>query len=200
MKWIVAWALCLLALALWHASAPVAAVDQAAAAWLGSLGAPWPQLAQLWDGLGKFAPTLALAGVVAGWLVWQRRRRRAAALVLGAVAGGWALNGVMKLWIARPRPAAATVTEVFGSSFPSGHAMGGTALWVALALACLAGCRSNPARWAITVVTVVLVVLTALSRPLLGVHYFSDVLAGVAGGLAWTLWLARVCPPERTLG
>ncbi|MCG9076845.1 phosphatase PAP2 family protein [Laribacter hongkongensis] len=199
MKWIVAWVLCLLALTLWHGSAPVAAVDQAAAAWLGSLGAPWPQLAQLWDVAGKFAPTLALAGAVAGWLVW-RRRRRAAALVLGAVAGGWMLNGALKLWIGRPRPSTAAVTEVFGSSFPSGHAMGGTALWVALALVCLAGCRSVPARRAVLAAAVVLVVLTALSRPVLGVHYFSDVLAGVAGGLALTLWLARIWPPEQKLG
>jgi undecaprenyl-diphosphatase len=47
---------------------------------------------------------------------------------------------------------------------------------------------------------VVLVALTALSRPVLGVHYFSDVLAGVAGGLAWTLWLARIWLPEQKLG
>lgn len=110
---------------------------------------------------------------------------RAAVLVALARAGELVCESTVKMGVARPRPALVNpVASTSGYSFPSGHAGGSAAVYGALALLAVAGV----ARWArLTLVTgaTVLVGAVAVSRVLLGVHYPSDVAAGVALGVAW---------------
>src|SRR5205814_8400205 len=70
-------------------------------------------------------------------------------------------------------------------SFPSGHAMSATIVYSTVAY--LAGRlqRTRAARLAITCVAAIVVSIICISRLYLGVHYPSDVLAGVIIGLAW---------------
>ena len=70
-------------------------------------------------------------------------------------------------------------------SFPSGHAMISTAAYGALAYLAWRHLRTRPGRLTLAGGSVVLVALICFSRLYLGVHYLSDVLAGVAGGAFW---------------
>lgn len=75
------------------------------------------------------------------------------------------------------------VTDV-GWSFPSGHAISSAVFYGMLAYVLL---RLLPPRWHRVVIAaaVLLAGLIGISRILLQAHYFSDVVAGYACGLAW---------------
>ncbi|OOG56742.1 phosphatase PAP2 family protein [Rhodanobacter sp. C03] len=77
------------------------------------------------------------------------------------------------------------VTDV-GWSFPSGHAISSAVFYGMLAYVLL---RLLPPRWHRMVIaaTLLLAGLIGLSRILLQAHYFSDVVAGYACGLAWLM-------------
>jgi undecaprenyl-diphosphatase len=103
-----------------------------------------------------------------------------------AVPGGMLLNVGLKHVFERARPhfdePLLTLTT-FG--FPSGHAAGATMFYGVLAAYLIS--KVKPWRWRalIAVSAVTLVSLVALSRLYLGVHYLTDVVAGVAEGIAW---------------
>jgi membrane-associated phospholipid phosphatase len=76
-------------------------------------------------------------------------------------------------------------------SFPSGHAFGSAATYGMLALAVLVVLRPHRWRWVVAGLLWVWIGLIVLSRPMLGVHYPSDVLAGLSLGLGWGFyWMA----------
>ena len=110
---------------------------------------------------------------------------RAAVVVAAARVGELVCESVVKALVVRPRPALVDpVASASGYGFPSGYAGGSAAVYGALALLALAGV----AWWARLILvtgTTLLVGAVAVSRVLLGVHYPSDVAAGVALGLAW---------------
>jgi undecaprenyl-diphosphatase len=120
--------------------------------------------------------------VAAGWCADLRNRRvfplvALAATLSFAMASG--LNVVMKDLVDRSRPPGemgldAVVGVPSSPSFPSGHAM--TAFAVAAAIALLA----PRLRWVVLGVASVV----AVSRVYLGVHFWLDVLAGAAFGMA----------------
>lgn len=117
---------------------------------------------------------------------WMRRRGygpHALALLL-AMGGGWALNELLKAWFNRPRPTSALLFQL-GLSFPSGHAMMSMAFY-----GCLAWLLAREyGRWNWAAALMLWAVLIGLTRVYLHVHYFTDVLAGFAGGVSWLLLL-----------
>jgi len=127
----------------------------------------------------------AIGGVVFIVLLVRKRFRWAAYLALTA-AGGGALDWELKRYFARARPDVAQMLKhASGYSFPSGHAMGSTVIFGALAYLVL---RAHiPWRWkaAAVALATTLVIGVALSRVYLGVHWISDVGAGVTAGLLW---------------
>ncbi|MBA2474456.1 MAG: phosphatase PAP2 family protein [Actinobacteria bacterium] len=132
---------------------------------------------------GGNAFTLALVTVLAGAVLLRRGALNEAALVAGAALGIELLNAVVKLLFHRPRPELAFV-HLDTYSFPSGHAAGSTALYATIAF--LVARRARPAAgWTAALVALLVVVVVGFSRLYLGVHYLSDVLAGVALGSAW---------------
>jgi undecaprenyl-diphosphatase len=133
--------------------------------------------------VGSPAFALVLASVVC--LVLYRRRRLVDAAFLPLVLGGGELlNLVLKLAFHRPRPEFAFV-HIDTYSFPSGHAMISTATYGAFAFLLWGRLDSRRARALMLAATVLAVALIGFSRLYLGVHYLSDVLAGVAGGAFW---------------
>ncbi|GLU49252.1 phosphatase PAP2 family protein [Nocardiopsis ansamitocini] len=131
--------------------------------------------------------------LAAAWLVF-RRQFATAAWACAAVFTANLLGLVVKLTVDRARPEFADPILVgVGPSFPSGHAlMATTGMGIALfaALPLLRGAMRHVACW----VAIGIAMSTALSRPMLGVHWFSDIFAGVSLGivalaltmLAWT--------------
>lgn len=142
--------------------------------------------------LGGAEFLLAVAGAGAGWLLWRGERGRAAGLVLTVLGGRLGVE-LLKLLIDRPRPALdAHPVAVFSQSFPSGHAGNSMVTYLALAL------YVAPERWRrpALVAAVLLSLAVGWTRPVLGVHWPSDVLAGWTYGAALValLWFSFFRP------
>ncbi|MDZ4819799.1 MAG: phosphatase PAP2 family protein [Planctomycetota bacterium] len=138
--------------------------------------------------LGGVAFLSMLTLTVCGFL-WLRRMNDAMWLVLAATFGGLIVNTLLKHWFDRPRPSIVPhLSQVYSSSFPSGHSM--LSATVFLTLAALLGRFVN--EWRLKAyflfVATTLTVLVGVSRVYMGVHYPTDVLAGWAAGLAWALF------------
>src|SRR5271170_6837772 len=120
---------------------------------------------------------LFLAGkYAAGWLM------------LVAVFGGVALNELLKLAFARPRPDLIyQATRVFTSSFPSGHAELSAITYLTIAVLLARSQSSFNIRLYYIIVAALLTTLIGVSRIYLGVHYPTDVLGGWCIGAAWAI-------------
>lgn len=116
------------------------------------------------------------------------RRWLWAALFALQVGGAAALDLATKALVGRPRPALYPhLVHETNFSFPSGHAMGGLAFFLALHLLLW---RTLPTRWRwLGLLGLLLAAAIGASRPYLQVHYPTDVLAGWAFGAGWTLAL-----------
>ena len=153
------------------------------------------------------APTVTLGLgllVAAGFLLL--RMRSSAYFAAVSVIGAYGIAYVAKKGVNRHRPvwdAAHTISTESGASFPSGHATGTSTLAVVLiltavpSLAGMAAAAGPAVRRAVTAVLVLYVIVIAVSRPVLGVHFPTDVLAGAAVGTGWTLLCACVLRPWR---
>lgn len=100
--------------------------------------------------------------------------------------GGSLLNVFVKDAFARPRPTFDDpLLTLHTYSFPSGHALGATVLYGLLAA--FAVWKVRACRWRLPAAAAggLLILLVCFSRIYLGVHYLSDVLGGIAEGVAW---------------
>jgi undecaprenyl-diphosphatase len=162
------------------------AFDVAVLEWLGAHRTPVVDEAMLEiTFLGTGLVVLVIVGVAALFL-YLTQHRYSAWLLLASTAGGIILNNVLKLGFARPRP---TVLEwqahAMSSSFPSGHAMSAAVVYGTVAYLAARLQKHRASRVATMLVAAILIFLICLSRLYLGVHYPSDVIAGVCVGLAW---------------
>lgn len=101
----------------------------------------------------------------------------------------WQLVPILKEEFLRKRPG---LGEAEGWSFPSGHACAAATVYGLLAFLVLRVWHDTRRRWLLAAVSWVLIFLVGLSRIMLGVHFFSDVLAGISLGLAWACCGAAV--------
>jgi len=109
-----------------------------------------------------------------------------AILLLASTFGGLVLNAVLKLGFNRPRPSIVVpAVHAVSSSFPSGHAMSAAIVYTTVAYLAARLHKSSWARWLVMTAAFIVIALISISRMYLGVHYPSDVLAGVVVGLAW---------------
>ena len=148
--------------------------DPAVNIWLQALASPWLDQFFLWiTALGdELAYTLLLPALY--WLTDRRNARQVALVFLVSMS----LNGILKEWLALPRPNPADGVRLLiqetSPGFPSGHAQGSSTLWTSLALAY----GSRLLGW----LAAILIPLICLSRLYLGVHYLADILGGLALG------------------
>ena len=126
-----------------------------------------------------------VTAAIAGTLL-LRRRRGEAPLLIGAPLSAFLSTELLKLLIHRPRPAVAAVAMPTGFAFPSGHASGAAATCLILALV-LTQDQPSGRRAAWLALAAGIAVAVAASRVYLGVHYVSDVVAGLLWGTAWAL-------------
>lgn len=135
--------------------------------------------------LGTGIVVLMVITVAALFLVLTQHRY-SAILLLASTFGGLVLNTVLKLGFNRPRPSLLVpAIHTLTSSFPSGHAMSAAIVYSTVAYLAARLNRHQWARWLVMTAAMMLIALISFSRIYLGVHYPSDVIAGVAIGLAW---------------
>jgi len=141
-----------------------------------------------WAGSAFLLVPLALICCFALARAGLRREALAVALSLG---GAMLLSDLIKLLVSRPRPPVEHLQGVTGSSFPSGHATQASAFWFSLVLVLRATGGSRTAIRLAAAIALVLVVAVAASRVYLGVHYPSDVVAGILLGIGWAVFVSR---------
>ncbi len=136
---------------------------------------------------GTAALTAVTTVVVVVLLV--RRHVRAAVWTATVMIAASMTTYVLKRLFARDRPVWEDPIHTLDSfSFPSGHASGtASAMGVAIVLTLMFVRRRSLRRWLVAF-WVALVLLVGLDRIFLGVHNFSDVLAGYAVGFFWVLF------------
>lgn len=162
---------------------PIISFDYAFAERVQSLASPIATAFQVFfTTLGDF---VIVGFCVTGFVAY---RWRAQPYLIGSwlitLIGAELLNLLLKALIHRPRPEM-ILYFAHGYSFPSGHAMVSLVAYGFLTyLLCLQN-RSWKPRTALIWGCGILVILIGFSRIYLGVHYFSDVIAGFAAGGVW---------------
>lgn len=130
------------------------------------------------------APALVAILLVALALLAVARRWRDLISLTAIVLGGRIMVELIKILVNRPRPNITPFpVDVFSLSFPSGHA--GNTMITFLALALVAA----PPRYRTASVAAAMAasIVIGLTRPLLGVHWPSDIIGGWSFGIAWVL-------------
>jgi len=129
--------------------------------------------------------TIVVVAIALGAFGLLRWRRWAVSLfVLIVVLGQMMISNTIKVVIDRARPELRPRVDFTGTSFPSGHTTAATATYLAVALVLAIG-SSPRARAALTGAALAIGVAVGCTRVLLGVHFFSDALAGLAIALSW---------------
>jgi undecaprenyl-diphosphatase len=142
----------------------------------------------------NFGSTPVVAGVllVVAIIDYVRRRNAEVFLFVAAVGlGELLLNNLVKVLVQRDRPDVLHLMAAGGYSFPSGHTAAAAAGWSAVALV-LGRDRSRPVRAALAAGAALIALTVATSRALLGVHWVSDVLGGLALGWGWFILVAII--------
>lgn len=150
--------------------------------------------------LGSAAVLIYITAAVILYLLVERKAL-AAFFVFVAIAGGQALNSVLKFGIDRPRPEVVPhLAHVSTMSFPSGHAMMSAVTFLTLGALLAQTLPDRPTKIYVLTVAVLTTFLVGLSRLYLGVHWPSDVLAGWCAGAAWAMlfWLMARWARHRT--
>jgi len=171
-------------------------IDSTSAAWVAAHSGPGLHVAMRTISEAHSQPLLwVFAGLIAAY-TGMRREYRWMAIALCAIPTGLLLNILLNEVFARMRPPLLAGTPAYDTySFPSGHAAGATLVYGVLA-AYLASRFPRPRPRALIIAGAILMVaLVCFSRLVLGVHYVSDVVAGVAWATIWVAaWVTLLAP------
>lgn len=127
--------------------------------------------------LGSTPVVLTVAGLAAV-VAWRRCPQLAVAIVVLALARPL-VEFALKELVSRDRPAGDRLVAGRGPSFPSGHPFATAASWGLVPLVVALYSTSRRVWWSVAIGAWTLVVAVAASRVWLGVHWTSDVVAGV---------------------
>jgi membrane-associated phospholipid phosphatase len=165
---------------------PLTVIDKQVATWFHDRTTPTLIAAmRIITALGSTLVISSLTLFTSVFLLWRRYWYRLLALLL-IVPGGMLLNLLLKSAFARQRPVFENpIVTLTSYGFPSGHTMAATLLYGVLAV--LVVLKLQAWRWRVLAVLVAMLVilLVAFTRVALGLHYLSDVLGGIAAGVAW---------------
>ena len=166
--------------------------DESAAEWGASNATE--ETTDLLDAITQLGATewlLVVMAVLALVDYWRHRDLNVVAFLAIVGSGVSLLNNGLKWLVERERPDISQLAGFGGSSFPSGHSAAAAACWAAIALVLT---RHSTRRLRIVAAAVAALVAAgvATSRVLLGVHWLTDVIAGVIVGWVWFFLVALV--------
>ena len=97
------------------------------------------------------------------------------------------LNQILKNIVQRPRPTEYRIIDESGYSFPSGHSMVSTAFYGFLIYLIYKKIKNKYLKWGLITTLSLLIISIGISRIYLGVHYTSDVLAGLLISISYLI-------------
>jgi membrane-associated phospholipid phosphatase len=168
-----------------RANAGLARVDHGFATW-GATNATDFSSAIL-RAVTQLGSTVVVVVVAAAVALTQLRRPSVRAMlvfIVLVVAGQNVIANTVKALVDRARPDIDPLAGFSGPSFPSGHSAAAAATYAACALLLSRGQSPRVQAWCAGCAGAIAAAVAA-SRVLLGVHWFTDVLAGLALGWAW---------------
>ena len=141
--------------------------------------------------LGSWVAVVVAAGIITLLIIARRLPVLAAVVAVFAWAGEGGGVWIGKEVVSRDRPPEAIwLVRAHGWSFPSGHAATACLVFTVLAL-CVVRLIRHRAAWALGWLTAgVAIAATAFSRVELGVHWMTDVIAGVVFVASWLTAIA----------
>lgn len=162
----------------------------------------WLLKAALWVTAIGAGPSLTAILLTATALLWSSGRHRRVVSLWTTFLGAQATTWSSKYLIARPRPVFLPNITEWNPSFPSGHATATTALVGMLGYIVAANLPTARARFEVAFWTAAIVGLICFSRLFLGVHFFTDVVAGILVGAFWLLvgYTVGALSPRRGTG
>jgi membrane-associated phospholipid phosphatase len=134
--------------------------------------------------LGDPTTVIVMAVALALAETARTRSRWVIPYVFAVVAGNGLITTTIKDLADRVRPELNPIAETLGPSFPSGHSSWAAAFFACAALLLGRG-RPRGMRILLAGAGAGIAVAVAATRVLLGVHWLSDVIAGLALGWAW---------------
>lgn len=100
---------------------------------------------------------------------------------------GTAINNVLKIIFARPRPSVNPLVVETSHSFPSGHSMMSMIFYGYLIYLVYNHLENKWVKWIFVTVLSISIVCIGFTRIYLGVHYFSDIIGGFALGFVYLI-------------
>lgn len=94
----------------------------------------------------------------------------------------WNFESSIKNIFDRERPTLLRLIDITGFSFPSGHAMGSTA-YFGSGIYLLNRLNQGNSKGILIGLCAAMILLISISRVYLGVHYPTDIIAGIIGGV-----------------
>jgi undecaprenyl-diphosphatase len=169
----------------------VEAMDSAILLFVAKARTPWLTVAAV-DVTALGSITLVILFSVFTILVLLVLRDRMGSLQLvAASAGAGVLTLVTKNVFERIRPdETQQLIVASGFSYPSGHSVSASALYLTIAIIAGRYVEHSGARAVLFVAVSALLIMIGASRLYLGVHYATDVVSGISLGAAWALLLA----------
>lgn len=143
-------------------------------------------------GSGTHILIMSLVGII--FLI--KKHKKESILFSLALIMGILINMALKMLIQRPRPMEDPLIIEKMSSFPSGHSMNAFIFFSLLSYFSYHFFKNKKITIAITIFSIVCILLVGISRVYLGVHHPSDVLAGYMAGFWWFITVLLI---EHTL-
>lgn len=140
---------------------------------------------------GNTIPVIIATASISAALFFILKRKEYVYFVVNAL-GAWLLNELLKSIIRRPRPIGGRLIDLTNMtqtskefSFPSGHSMVVMVIAIMLLYFILLYSKKSFAVYLVCALILLSALLIGISRVYLGVHYFSDVVAGWTVGILW---------------
>ena len=130
--------------------------------------------------VGEVWAMLCISLLLVAYLMLKRHKIEALFCINNGII--WNFESSIKNIFDRERPTLLRLIDITGFSFPSGHAMGSTA-YFGSGIYLLNRLNQGNSKGILIGLCAAMILLISISRVYLGVHYPTDIIAGIIGGV-----------------